>query len=236
MTRAWLLLCRPKRAGSEAMTLLEMLLAVVMLFLFTMAFVSVHGLMLDLTEGLAMTADGQRDFNASTSLKGSDLMASRAINQESLNRLAQQLQALPPAAMERLFRSDMADPAQIGLAAERSCFGELPAKSTAWALPGADTWRIARDEEGSGTRWGGTLISDGQRQQLQQAGGSSSWMRGYFERVCLVRHMGFDNGRGGRLYLLQADPITMPSGRRSPLLKPLRLLFCHPQKECYSNG
>ncbi len=169
-----------KLKAQQGMTMLELMVAVMMLAVFMAGFIGITEFTSAITQGVAQDQSNSGIFLAS------DLVLARSLADERLNKLAKELANVP----------------DINIY-EKNCLNS--ATTNGWI---GGSWFI--------------------RSQQLIKGVDYAKKAGFIDQVCLYT-IDPESGKQPGLYVIQAMPR-----KAGPLMQPLRVLFCRPQKYCLS--
>ncbi|WP_341880394.1 prepilin-type N-terminal cleavage/methylation domain-containing protein [Synechococcus sp. UW140] len=171
-----------KYPADQGMTMLELMVAVMLLAVFMAGFVGITEFTSALTQGINQNDSPDNAF------KASDLILARSTTGERLNELARDLSILPEPALPK----------------------DCLKSNTSWNIHASST---------SSKIW---YLKNEQLTKFLTLANT----RGFIDRVCLYNKYRETSSLPG-LYVLQAEPK-----QAGPLIQPLRVLFCRPQKFC----
>ena len=182
-----------KLKAQQGMTMLELMVAVMMLAVFMAGFVGITEFTSAITQGVAQDQSNGKRFTAA------DLAIARSLADDRLNELAKEL-------------------ANVSFSEINNYLGEencLPIRKLwidgNWRLENQQLLKIPRNQRTlPDPKWD---INEG---------------NGFIDQVCLYTIDPESSNQPG-LYVIQAMPR-----KAGPLMQPLRVLFCRPQKYCLS--
>ena len=203
-----------QRRGDQGMTMLEMLVGLMLLTIFTASLVLVSQITLRYSMG---PVDTNADASKAAAMQLTDVQLATQITGRSLRRLAQSLQ--------------LADASWLASHAD----------SSSGCLTSQQGWDFALTSDGQSDSWS---VSASNRSlqglhgsQAYRENRAAASVPGVISSVCLYAVQGMEPEATAAipkpgLYLLKASILAPMAGQVNPLLKPSLVFFCYPLYLC----